>query len=252
MKMQFCTFPWLKILLALILVAYVTESKAEEDDASKPGKTPTKRSTSDDKGDSENSPDDEEMEKEEEDDDGGGFGSARKAPSRSSLKRDSKGDNKSEAKSPEDRERAKLAKILEKRLGCKEEGYFVFQLTERKVKERDPDEEWEEEPPVASNQRGRRPPPFELVETSEFHVIDGRDKAVEFLVDYLSEYPPPDKKSRTRRSKDAPLELPPPQRDFRFFRSFPEGAEGNQAAQYFRDQAKAHYEEQQAKRKYGN
>ncbi|MFO0944882.1 MAG: hypothetical protein U1D30_02880 [Planctomycetota bacterium] len=193
--------------------------------------------------------DDDEEEKGEKPDDGEEFGGSRKekpkAAPKSSVKGTAKTKSTAEKKEAskedvQDREKQKLVKQIEKRLGKKEDGYFVFQVMEQKVVETEA--ATEEQKSKVGNSRL----PFVPVEEVEFHVVEGRQAAADFIADYISKYPPPDKKSsRSKRQKGDVLEIPAPQRGWDFIRAFPDTQEGNLAAHELRDQVMANYKQKQ-------
>lgn len=191
--------------------------------------------------------DDEEDEKKEKDEEE--FGGSRKEKSKASPKASPKTSSKSAAdrkattkEVTKDKEKLKLERLVERQLGRKEEGYFVFQVKEQKVVEAEAATEEQRA------QAGANRSPFVPVEEVEFHVVEGRQAAVDFIVDYLSKYPPPEKKpSRSKRPAKGELpELPTPLRTWDFLRAFPDSQDGNVAAHELRDQAMNSYKQKRA------
>ena len=70
---------------------------------------------------------------------------------------------------------------------------------------------------------------FKQDQSIEYHVQQGLESTADFLTDYLSEFPPPDR--RSRRSRDKNSTTPPnPVRDWRFYKWYPNSAQGSQVA----------------------
>jgi hypothetical protein len=139
------------------------------------------------------------------------FGGARKkTASRSSAKPSTKNNSKgglSKAERAQERFKENLERELKKRLK-KDDGYYVVAVKEVRF------ERAEDVNPQAAAQNRYWPR-----SETEVLVLDGRDKTLEYLVGYMSEYPPPapTRNSRTARSKSKstePESAPDPQRSY--------------------------------------
>lgn len=184
--------------------------------------------------------------------------SAAKAAATKRVKEKTTAKDKDEKLSKDDREKAKRIKAIEKMLGDEKEGFFVLRVSESKWVERK-----FEAPPEGGAAAGATAPqgqpggsqnqlPFEEKVDTKFHILSGRQKAAEFIDDFMGDQAKPAKKPKTKRKPRADeqeaFELPPPVRDWEVLDRFPTGAEGNVAAQQLRDEAKRRYEQQWEKK----
>lgn len=165
-----------------------------------------------------------------------GFGAARKPVKQAPLKKGrlARGKPERSKKTDEDGneidlEKLKLSRAITKKLGSKEEGFFIVQTMERAPIP--PDAKPEEQKDYSARIVGG------VRESVEFKLYEGRQNAVDDLVVFLSEFPKPKgtPSRSSRKAKDAGP--PPPERDFRLVRVFPAGQEGGRLAEAFREQA---------------
>lgn len=130
-------------------------------------------------------------------------------------KESKKGEKAEKARPSKDEiEKRKQLKVFEKRLGREEDGFFVIELQERKF----------EAPQVPMGQpvNPRVRPRWVPVDSVTYIVLEGRQTAAEYLLDYMSEFAPDPKEKRSRRSSkqepvnpDEPPSPPDPLRDWK-------------------------------------
>ena len=93
-------------------------------------------------------------------------------------------------------------------------------------------------------------------EKMEIEVINGKKKAVEFLVDFVSEHGMPaaaPAQKKSRKSKDAaPPGPPPPRRDWKPLGAYANTEEGNRQAQDVRERMRKAWDDQKAAREQYN
>lgn len=182
--------------------------------------------------------------------------SAAKAAATKRVKEKATAKDKDEKLSKDDREKAKRIKQIEKILGDEKEGFFVLRVSESKWVERkfEAPAEGGAAPNAPQGQPGgpQNQLPFEEKVDTKFHILSGRQKAAEFIDDFMGDQAKPAKKPKTKRKpradEEETFELPPPVRDWQALGWFPAGAEGNVAAQQLRDEAKQRYEQQWEKK----
>ena len=164
------------------------------------------------------------MDKEKKDDDGGGFGADRKKTTKSKSSRadrekkekdkDKKGSDKSKG-DDEKKAKDKRVKVIEAALPRKKDGFFLIDLIETR---------WETMPARPGDvdpyrgQQGNGQTTKRAVVKHDFHVIDGRQGAVDKIVDHLGEAAATESKSRGDRrdrssgssSRRSKKDAPPP------------------------------------------
>ena len=159
-------------------------------------------------------------------DDENGFGAGRKS---------SKAKKLDEAELSTDKDKARYVKLLRRQFE-EEQGYYLVQAMEQGM------EEGKDGAGSADPQAGGAAlSGFKPYEKSELHVFAGRDEAVSFLVDYMTEYgkpwekkPKKEKGSRGKKDKQvsadaATGEPPKPLRDFKIVDCFASAEEADMA-----------------------
>lgn len=130
-----------------------------------------------------------------------------------------------------DKDLAAYVKRL-KRQFKKEEGYYLVTTLEQGI-----------EADSAAAKDKDAPLVYKKYQTVKFEVLEGQEGAVSFLVDFLGKYSPPwekkKKPARGKRDGGGPQAPPMPQRDFKVLGWFPEGDEGQKAADQARLLAQA-------------
>ena len=160
-------------------------------------------------------------------------------PSGEAKDEDSKAEKEDARKGdkPEQDEAAKQRELLKRKvtkaLGRKEKAWLVVTTLHRTYSKADPKE------------AGRRGPKFQVDDEIQYHVFDGKDAAVEELVEFLAKYPPEEKKRRRGKDKDAEDEVPKPERDFEVNGRFDDDEQGHAQANELVRLLKARYDERQ-------
>lgn len=104
----------------------------------------------------------------------------------------------------------KLRKIVVRQFGSREKGFFIIAVWETTY-HRSVYMTTRPMPGVVKTEHLVRPANFIPVEEVDFRVIEGREAAVQFILDHMSNYPVSKPQRRSRRSINVQLDpLPPP------------------------------------------